>query len=168
MTDDLAFLPGDDDPTVIVRPPRKCRRHRWGPLEEEQSSPDSRVLGWISRCLQPGCGKIRDDVRSRRNRNNGKRGRSDELTVARMLGGRKVGPLGHPWDVEVPGYLRVQSKQLDRFPSLSKVIEWIDAIPVGPEMRGVTLADTPGSGGRTRRYIILPLDEFCERHGGTE
>ena len=165
MTDDLAFLPGDADPTVIVRPPKVCRRHAWVTTDYQVTqgvlAPAAYVR--IYRCAR--CGKIRDDVRSRRTRNNGKRGRSDELTVARMLGGRKVGPLGHPWDVEVPGYLRVQSKQTDHWPSLAKIIEWLDAIPVGPEMRGVTLADTPGSGGRTRRYIVLPLDEFCERHG---
>ena len=111
------------------------------------------------------CGKYRDDAVSRRAKNNGKRGRSDELTVARILGGNKLGQFGLPWDVEIPGYLRVQCKKLDRYPSLAKVIEWLDAIPAGHELRGVTLADTPGPGGRTRRLIVMELEEYARWHG---
>lgn len=151
--DDLPFSAGDA-PGFVVETPRKCF-HRWVPGDMMGLSQPS--------CVR--CGKLKDEVRSRRNRNNGKRGRSDELTVAKMLGGRKVGQLNLPWDVEVPGYARVQCKRLDRWPSVAKVIEWLDAIPVGEEMRAVTLADTPGPGGRTRRLIVFDLGEFAERHG---
>jgi hypothetical protein len=111
-------------------------------------------------CLR--CGRPRDEVVARRNKNNKARGGAAELDVARTLGASKVGPLGHPWDVERPGWCRLQVKKLARYPSLSQVVEWIDAIPAGREMRGVALIQ-PGRGGR--RLIVLDLDEFAEHHG---
>ena len=114
------------------------------------------------------CGKYRDAAGSRRNRNNRKRGVSDELAVANLLGGRKIGPLGYPWDVEVPGYLRAQCKKLAAWPSVNEIVRWLDAIPAGPELRAVTLADTPGSGGTTRRLIVMDLAEFAAFHGRVE
>ena len=102
---DLPFSLPEADPTAIERPPRKCVRHDWA---------EDMTIGGIEpvyRCAR--CGAVKDPARSRRNRNNGRRGRSDELTVARLLGGEKVGQLNLPWDVVVPGYLRAQAKQLD-------------------------------------------------------
>ena len=156
--DDLPFSAGDA-PGFVVETPRKCYRHDW-----VSHYNDGRNGGrqWTD-CAR--CGKTKNPATAKRNRNNGKRGRSDELTVARMLGGRKVGQLNLPWDVEIPGYARIQCKRLDRWPSIAKVVEWLDAIPVGAEMRAVTLADTPGPGGRTRRLIVFDLSEFAERHG---
>ena len=110
----------------------------------------------------------KDKAVSRRNKNNGKRGRSDELAVAKILGGRKIGPLGLPWDVELGGYLRAQCKQLDTWPSVATIITWLDAIPAGRELRAVTLADTPGAGHRTRRLIVFDLTEYARWHGRTE
>jgi hypothetical protein len=151
VTDNLPFTLPDADPTRPERAPRKCV-HRWVVM------PDQTV------CIR--CNKERDPSRSKRGRNSRSRGTRDELTVARILGGEKVGELGLPWDVILPGYMRVQCKRLDRWPSLAKVIEWLDAIPAGHELRAVTLADTPGSGGgRTRRLIVLDLDEFARWHG---
>ena len=147
MTDELPFTIPPADPTRPERLSRKCGRHAW----------------YGSSCSR--CGRVRDATVSRRNRNNGKRGRSDELRVARILGGNKLGQLGLPWDVEIPGYLRVQCKQLDSWPSIAKVLEWLDAIPVGRDLRAVTLADTPGPGGRTRRLIVLDLEEYARWHG---
>ena len=68
------------------------------------------------------CGHVRQPVASKRGRNNRKRGVSDELAVARLLGGEKIGPLGLPWDVVVPGYLRAQCKKTGRWPSLASVV----------------------------------------------
>lgn len=156
---DLPFLKPDEDPTVIVRPPRPCKRHLW--IRYHSDGRDWAACGR--------CNAVKNESAARRNRNNGKRGRSDELVVAKLLGGRKVGPLGLRWDVEVSGYLRAQAKQLDRWPSLARIVKWLDAIPVGAEMRAVTLADTPGpGGGRTRRLIVLDLNEYAAMHGGAD
>ena len=157
----LLFELENTAPRPGAAPARKCQRHVW--RMTDYASPDSRVVEWRAECLR--CGTIRDDVTSRRNRNNRRRGVGDELAVARILGGRKVGPLGHPWDVEIPGYLRAQAKKLTTWPSLAKVIEWLDAIPAGPELRAVTLADAPGH-GKVRRLIVMDLEEFARWHGG--
>jgi len=157
MTDDLFDAPSGPRPGAA--PARKCRRHMYAVdgLTEIDSFDGQPV------CAR--CGKVKDATTSKRNKNNGKRGRSDELRVARILGGNKLGQLGLPWDVEIPGYLRVQCKQLDTWPSIAKVIEWLDAIPGGHELRAVTLADTPGAGGRTRRLIVMELEEYARWHG---
>lgn len=154
---DLPFDYGDRDPRPALAKPRTCRRHSWVPYHVFN---DQGITEWCGRCH-----RWRDEAASRRSRNNRKRGTGDELAVANILGGRKVGPLGLPWDVEVAGYLRAQCKQLDRWPSLNAVIAWLDAIPSEPELRAVTLADTPGGGRKTRRLIVLDLDEFARWHG---
>lgn len=148
MTLEEYWPPVEVDDRAIVSEPRKCRRHQWRD----------------GLCLR--CPAVKDEARSRRNKNNGKRGRSDELTVAKLIGGRKVGPLGLPWDVEIPGYLRLQAKKLGAWPSINEVIRWLDAMPAGNELRGVTLADTPGAGTPTRRLLIVDLGDFARWHGG--
>lgn len=148
---DLPFHYPDAAPANAAAPQPKCRRHRW------VAFPDG------SRCDR--CGKAHSKEAARRGRNNRKRGTTDELRVAEILGGRKVGPLGHEWDVEIEGYLRAQCKKLDTPPSLNQVTRWLDAIPQGPSLRAVTIADTPGAGRKTRRLIVLDLEEFASWHG---
>lgn len=157
---DLPFLAPDEDPTRPTREPRKCRRHDWT-LNHTFYGNETDID--IHRCTR--CGEVRDETTVKRNRNNKKRGTSDEAKVAAILGGRKVGPMGWPWDVEVGSWMRAQCKQLDRWPSLNQVVAWLDAIPAGDYMRAVTLADTPGAGRKTRRLIVIDLDEFVLHHG---
>jgi hypothetical protein len=154
---DLPFTLPDPDPTRPERKPAKCRRHRWAEFRNDYYLDVDRIE---TRCDR--CGKAKDQAGSKRGRNNRRRGTTDE----RLLGGEKVGPLGLPWDVVIPGYLRAQCKHLDRWPSLNEVVRWLDAIPAGPELRAVTLADTPGQGGRTRRLIVMDLEEYARWHGG--
>ena len=154
---DLPFTAPAPDPTRPERKPARCRRHVWMPTATDC------YREWCDRCH-----RWRDETASKRGRNNRRRGTSDELAVARLLGGEKVGPLGLPWDVTVPGYLRAQCKRLDKWPSLNEVTRWLDAIPAGPELRAVTLADTPGPGGRTRRLIVMDAAEFAAWHGKTD
>ena len=99
---------------------------------------------------------------ARRGRNNGKRGRRAELTAARAVGGQKMGPLGLPWDVEMPGYARLQVKKLSTPPSLRAIVGMLQAIGTGPEMPGVIWIE-PGRGGE--RLIVFRLADFAERHG---
>ena len=105
---------------------------------------------------------------ARRNRNNRKRGTAAELDMAKMLGGRKVGPLGQPWDVEVPGYSRLQVKKLATMPSLNRVATLLDAIPPTPELRGVVVVEASGRGRKARSFVVFYADEYARWHGGGE
>lgn len=111
------------------------------------------------------CGTVRNAAVSRRSKNNRARGGSWEREFAELVGGRRMGQLNLPWDVEVSGYLRAQTKQLDRWPSLAAVIAMLDAIPVGAELRAVALKDTPGTGHRPRRLLIVDASEYASWHG---
>jgi hypothetical protein len=146
MTDDLPFdYPDTSPPNLGAAQPKRCRRHLWDG-------------GACARC-----DRVRDEALIRRGKNNRARGNRAELEVARQFtDGRKVGPLGHPWDVEIPGYMRLQVKKLARWPSLSTVVDWIDAIPPSSEMRAVAVIQ-PGRGGR--RLLVVDLDEYAEHHG---
>lgn len=164
MTDNLPFTVPAPDPTRPARQPAKCRRHRWVTWRNDDYHSDE---PWEqTRCDR--CGKVADPVKARRGKNNRKRGTTDELAVAVLLGGHKMGPLGLSWDVELPGYARIQCKKLGRWPSLNDVVKWLDAIPAGNELRAVTLADTPGNGRKVRRLIVLDLEEYARWHGRAE
>jgi hypothetical protein len=161
--DDLPLFDAPDVPRPGAAPARKCSRHQWisrglPGVETVDLGTGERFVGMRTECFR--CGQPKDHAVSRRSRNNRKRGVTDELAVARLLGGRKVGELGLPWDVECPGWLRAQAKKTGRWPSVAEVIAWLDAIPSGPELRAVTLADAPGPGGKVRRLIVLDLFEF--------
>ena len=168
MTDlDTALIGTSPEPATAVSTvtPRKCRRHEYAPsgMSCTVAHPPGEVCPWsLRRCTR--CGKPEDPVASRRSRNNGKRGRAAELDMARAVGGRKVGPLGHPWDVEMPGYSRLQIKKLATPPSLRLVAKWMADIArtPGPEMPGVVWIE-PGRGGE--RLIVFRLADFADRHG---
>lgn len=165
--DDRDLFDAPDGPRPGAAPARKCRHPRRARFAVPQSPRYEADGGEIAAATCSLCGHNFYRGASRRSRNNRKRGNGDELVVARILGGVKVGQLNLPWDVTIPGYIRVQCKQLDRWPSVAKVVEWLDAIPAGHELRAVTLADTPGpGGGKTRRLIVLDLESFASWHGG--
>ena len=155
---DADFGPIADDRLRLAKP-RKCVRHEWGTWSRR---PDGGGAGDF-RCFR--CGKRKDDAASKRGRNTRKRGGTWEREAAADIGGRRMGQLNLPWDVEVAGYLRLQTKQLASWPSLSKVIEMLDAMGAGTEMRGVALKDAPGPGGKARRIVILDWDAYCHWHG---
>ena len=105
---------------------------------------------------------------ARRNRNNRARGTRCELVVARTVGGRKVGQLGLPWDVEIPGYARFQVKKLARWPAITAVLGWLDAIPSAPELRGVVVVEAAGQGTHGRSVVVFDLEEWARWHGGSK
>lgn len=115
---------------------------------------------WATRCWF--CHRPKDEVASRRGKNNRHRGNREELVVATEVGGRKMGPLGLPWDVEMPGYARLQVKKLAAPPSLRFIAAEIARIGAGPEMPGFVWIQ-PGRGGE--RLIVFRLADFAERHG---
>lgn len=138
------------DPNLTVRPalsaPRKCQRHLWDG----------------GKCAR--CDTLQDVARIRRNRNNRTRGNRAELDVAREVRGRKVGPLGHPWDVEMAGYARLQVKKLLSPPSLRYIAAELAKIAAAPgeEMPGFVWIE-PGRDGE--QLITFRLKNFAERHG---
>jgi hypothetical protein len=142
MTDLFEPLTG---PNLGAAPARKCRRHDFG------------VFDTCSRC-----GKARDRELIRRNRNNRKRGNAAEPVVAATVGGRAVGPLKLPWDVEMPGYARLQVRKYATPESLRKVAAELTRIGSGTEMPGYVWIE-PGRGGE--RLIVFRLADFAERHG---
>lgn len=142
--DELDLFPEPDD-----REPRKCLHPKYR---------RQRVDG-VDTCT---CGHVFDPVKQRRSKNNRSRGNAEELTVARRVGGRKMGPVGLPWDVEMPGYARLQVRKYQTPQSLRVVGAELDRIGYGPEMPGYVWIE-PGRGGR--KLIVFDLDSFAERHG---
>jgi hypothetical protein len=115
--------------------------------------------GW--RCA---CGKPLDEAAVKRGRNNRSRGNKAELDAARIVNGRKVGPLGLPWDIEMAGYARLQVRKYQRPESLRKISAELDRIGLSPsgEMPGYIWIE-PGRG--SRRLIVFRLPDFADRHG---
>lgn len=106
----------------------------------------------------------KDPERQRRGRNNRKRGNAAELVVAREVGGRKVGPMGWPWDVEMTGYARLQVRKLATPQGLRAIADELARIAAapGPEMPGYVWVE-PGRSGE--RLIVFRLRDFRDRHG---
>lgn len=102
--------------------------------------------------------------RVKRGLNARRRGNSFEREVAAKLGGRRVGHFGGKVDVEVPGYLKVQTKNGGAYPAL--LDRWLRAVPVqAGELRAVVVGDAPGPGTKRRSLIVFDLSEFCAYHG---
>lgn len=171
MTDDLPFdYPSVANPGAVK--PRVCRPHRWADVHFVEG--DARNLYHIAQDhdmaslgCHPGrictrCWKRLDPAASRRGKNNRSRGNAEELAVARKLGGRKMGPLGLPWDVEMRGYARLQVRKYATPESLRKIAAELGRIGSGVEMPGYVWVE-PGRGGA--RLIVFRLSDFAERHG---
>jgi hypothetical protein len=110
------------------------------------------------------CSALRDDIASRRGKNNRNRGNGFEREVAAKLGGHRVGMYGDKVDVEVPGWLRVQTKNGAAYPAL--LDRWLRAIPFQADLlRAVVIGDAPGPGHPRRSLIVLDLEEFASWYG---
>jgi hypothetical protein len=167
VTDDLdealAAVPPATETAVSTATVRKCGRHQWVIALRADLSPSGSALQTMDTACRR-CGAVKDPIVSRRGKNSDKRGKAAELTVARELGGRKVGPMGYPWDVEMPGYARLGVKKLATPPSLRFIAAELARIALapGPEMPGFVWVE-PGRGGE--RLIIFRAKDFAERHG---
>jgi hypothetical protein len=152
--DDLPFYypPTDANPGA---PKPRCRRHQW-----QSQLLIAGAIGSGLQCLR--CGRVQDPTVARRGKNNRSRGNKEELTVARTVGGRKVGPLGHPWDVEMPGYARLQVRKYATPQGLRAIARELARIGSGAEMAGYVWVE-PGRGGEA--LIVFRLKDFAERHG---
>ena len=151
MTDDAFSWPPLTPPNPAAAP-NKCRRHDWRTVS--LGGPEE------TRCAR--CLVLRDPIAGRRGKNNRTRGNRQELTVARQLNGHKMGPLGLPWDVELPGYARLQVKKLATPPGLRRIAAELTRIGSGAEMPGFVWVE-PGRGGE--QLIVFRLKDYAERHG---
>lgn len=180
---DLPFLTDDAAPAMLAPAPARKHRHVWGAaygeievpvIDGTATLPDGPIVTglppgvFIVPVPRPGvfacsrCGAIRSEAHARRGRNNRKRGGAAELSSARLIGGRKVGPLGHPWDVEMPGYARLQVRKYATPQGLRKIAAELARIGSGAEMPGYIWLE-PGRGGE--QLIVFRLRDFAERHG---
>lgn len=141
-------------PEPVVPTPRKHPRHFWVWFETD---------GEVGRRCNR-CGVIRDETKARRGKTARNRGNAYEREVAAKLGGRRVGQYGDQVDVDVPGYLRVQTKNGTAYPS--RIDRWLRAIPIEAGLlRAVVIGDAPGPGTRRRSLICFDLDEYAMWHG---
>lgn len=101
--------------------------------------------------------------RRRRGRLARRSGNDAERDLARRLGGRRVGQLGTSVDVEVPGYMVVQSKRGGSFPE--RLWRLVAALPHDGRLRAVYLSDAPGVGHDRRELLVIPLDDWLAWHG---
>jgi hypothetical protein len=96
--------------------------------------------------------------KSRRGKNNRKRGNSIELSVAKTIGGKRVGMFGGKVDVE-NDHLQFQVKSGSAFPeriwSLLQSIEYRT-----DRLRGVVHVSAEGSGIKRRALVTFDLEEY--------
>jgi len=161
MTDDLAFLDGHDDgrlPNGAKGRPG-CKRHTWTDVSDDRDSEH-----YV--CLR--CGKDRDDVTSRRNRNNRSRGNRAELAVARKYGGEKTGPLGQPEDIRGAEW-RTQVKTHQGLPPARwrKVFAALDTQHDGRLPRLIERY-LPGQGIAADDYIVVRGSDWLAWFGRDE
>jgi hypothetical protein len=157
--DDLPFTHDDGRIPNGAQGRPKCRRHRWTVADGGGD------VAPVWQCVR--CGKVRDATTVRRGRANRSRGNRAELDVARSIpGGRKMGPLGLPWDVEVGTYARLQVKKLAHRPSLAEIARLIERIPdTGDRLRGFVWVEAAGRGKRGQRDVFFLAHEFTAWHG---
>lgn len=133
----------------------RCRRHSWYYYDL-----DGAPFPGICQL----CGTLKDPIRSKRGRNNRRRGNSHELAVARKYGGEKVGPLGLPEDIRGTEY-RTQVKTHQRLAPA----EWRKAFAAlegtDPRTARLILRFLPGPGIPADDYIILRGRDWLDRFG---
>lgn len=157
MSDDLPFGEPLYPQTAWATP--KCKRHQWGQNVLPGDAPD------LIRCRR--CHHVQNPEKVRQGRNNRKRGGRDELAVARLLGGTKVGHFGGPEDVRQGSFvIQVKRFATARFPvwmtnELAKLPRADQRVPV------LVIREAAGPGRRARAIAVVMLDDWKDLHGGT-
>lgn len=182
----LATAPPEPATSVtVVQSNRKCRRHDWAGriFEDEYASLDGVVALPDGRkvTLTPGtnslivprptpgyaclrCGAVKDEVRSRRGRTSRRAGNDAERQIAKLLGGKRTGQFGGPDDVTVGELFVIQSKAGGWF--TERVWAELQKLPrTGGRVPLLIVSDRPGSGHRTRRYVVVAIDDWISLHG---
>jgi len=185
---DLDTLPfdqpeADASPAVSTATPRR-HRHVWRPGPHQWvGSPENPIFkvcsvcgwGWKAeadndfrcplsavRCWS--CGALRDPVTSRRGRTSLRAGKDAERAIAKAYGGTRTGQFGGPDDVVVGDLFIVQSKAGGWF-SERVWAELVKLPRAGGRIPTLIVSDRPGTGHRTRRYVVRSLEDDVSLHG---
>jgi hypothetical protein len=152
--DDLPlFTPTPANPGTP--PPRRCKRHDWGVRVIDHET--------VWACFR--CDRVRDDVVTRRGKNNRARGNAIEREIGHRLGLRRVGQYGGPDDL-AGDLFAVQVKSGGSFSE--RYWAWLRAVPVtAGQTPLLVVTDAPGPGGRRRAVVVLTLDDWISLHGPT-
>ena len=152
MTDDLFDAP--DGPRPGAAPPRKCYRHMygWRTIDHEN----------VWACER--CGHHRDDVATRRGRNNRTRGLSIQRETAELLEMEHI-PGNGPADARDAGFI-AEIKSGPSWYSVRVEAE-LDNLPTaGDRLPIFVAASTPGPGnGRRRTYVQVTLGDLVKMVG---
>ena len=154
MTDDLPF-DYPSAPTVNVTT-RRCRRHDW-------------TLQWLDHehvwaCTR--CDRRRDELVTRRGKNNRARGNAIEREIGHRLGLRRVGMYGGPDDLSSEMFA-VQVKSGGSFSE--RYWAWLKALPTNAGQTPLlVVTDAPGPGRRRRAVVVLDIEDWIAQHGPVE
>jgi hypothetical protein len=109
-----------------------------------------------------------DPERVKRGHSSRRRGHDWERSLAKRLGGSRVGQYGGATDVVGwDGHLIVQAKVGGSFSE--RYWGWLTNLnPKADQLRALIVADSPGPGGRRRAMVVMVLEEFEEWHGRIE
>lgn len=141
----------------------KCYRHDW------HSHPETSEEWGNGTYIEPGvvhcrtCGRVRDEAVRRRNRGNKQRGANFERHVAKLLGGRRTGPLGGRDDVMVGEMFAAQTKKTINF-SVRQARAYLDDLGrIYPTRTPLVVHAEPG---RDRdAVVIVRMSDWIALHG---
>ena len=162
--DSLPFLTSEDDwpPAVIVEREPRNHRHVW---IRDQGVPGTNG-GIVTRCAV--CVAIQDPVKSRRGKNNRKRGLSLQLTHARRLGLDNLQGNGATDARSESQYgnaaFVAQMKSGGMFPGWMQ--RELDYLPrTGGRTPILVVIETPGPGRKARAVVVVDEADWIQLHG---
>ena len=148
--DDLPFTHDDGRLPNGAKGRPKCRRHEWERTATERY------------CAR--CGTRENVTASRRGRTSLRAGKDAERAIAKAYGGTRTGQYGGPDDVVVDELFVVQSKAGGWF-SERVWAELVKLPRAGGRIPTLIVSDRPGTGHRTRRYVVRMMDDDLDLHG---
>jgi hypothetical protein len=168
MSSDLDALPfndGTERPALSTATVRR-HRHRWVHADRWFDTEDGeRTYEHVWAC--EGCGRLKDEARSRRGRNNRKRGNRHEREWAKRLGLRRVGQYGETADGRNEMFAG-QSKSLatGAFPGwmTNELTKLRAAHPELVPLLGVL--EATGGHGQGRRLVVMEEADWVALHVG--
>jgi len=136
---------------------KKPHRHSWVP-----STDGLGAVGYS--CLN--CGKLKNEIISRRGKLNRSRGNAIEREVAHRLGLRRVGMYGGPEDAGTAADPFLASVKSGNGYFSERYWAQLKRLPVqGQQTALLVVTDAPGPGHPRRAYVVVELSEWIALHG---